>query len=340
VARSWSERDFLGGSLLKNMKKVLVYGWYGQLNIGDDLFAEAFKHLFPDVSFVFHDSITLDKLMNIDAVFFGGGSFLGSRPVITEDALEFLKTKKLFYIGVGAEADIHPTHMELMRRAELIATRSYDQVDRLKTLNSNVKLFPDLAYCLQSKVVNSPKKSQSVLIMPNVLVCPKNMDPHWKHASWAYFKSEFSQFLDWLVVNDYQISFMALCLNHKTDDDWAAAELISAMEHRNSKMLLKEKPAGISRVTALISQYNLVITQRFHGIVLSEMTRTPYIAIHHHDKLKFCSPNEGSSLSYYHSSKHTYIDSFERTMKMNFVNELPAQSTIFETLSREVLTLI
>src|SRR5579864_6412775 len=114
------------------MKKVLVYGFYHQGNLGDDLFVEAFQHLFPNVDFNFTESIDVDKLRDVDAVFFGGGSFLLERPNITEAALEVLKKKKVFYLGVGVEADIHPVYMELMSRALLIATRSIDQVERLR----------------------------------------------------------------------------------------------------------------------------------------------------------------------------------------------------------------
>src|SRR5271169_6096331 len=112
--------------------KVLVYGWYHQGNIGDDLFIDSYLHLFPDIDFVFSDSITTDKLRDVDAVFFGGGSFLFDRPTISNEALQNLSSKKIFYLGVGVEADIHDTHQKLMSQALLIATRSSDQVERLK----------------------------------------------------------------------------------------------------------------------------------------------------------------------------------------------------------------
>ena len=322
------------------MTKVLVYGWYHQGNTGDDLFIEAFCHLFPDYQFIFTDSISLDKLTDIDAVFFGGGSFLLDRPNITSDSLLALANRKVFYLGVGVEADIHPTHQEIMSHATLIATRSPEQVERLKILNSNVTLIPDLVYSLQSKLNKPTKISKSVLVMTNIAVVPNNSDPHWKHASWDYFKSEFGQFLDWLIESGYRPQLFSMCRGLNLSDDWASAELVAAMSRRSRNRIMTETPVGIKEILDLVARHELIITQRFHGIVLAEMTRTPYIAIHHHDKLKFSQPNEGTFLSYYNSSKQSYISAFEQTIKMEFSNTLPIESTIFEAFAKEVANLI
>lgn len=320
--------------------RVLVYGWYRQGNIGDDLFIEAFQHLFPDIDFSFTETIGLEQLQNVDAVFFGGGSFLLDRPQISDEALKELKNKKVFYLGIGVESEIHSTHIELMRGARMIATRSPTQIDKLKLFNKNVSHIPDLVYSLQSKVLLSKKKTQSVLIMPNISVVPKRSDPHWRHAAWAYFKSEFTQFMDWLVDNGYHPTLLSMCRGVEVDDDWAAQELIGHMEKRNHSYLFQPNIAGIGAVTSIVSKYNILITQRFHGIVLAEMTRTPYVAIHHHDKLKFSVPNDGTFLSYYNSSKQSFITAFEQTLRLNFASTLPIESTIFETFSKEVTNLI
>lgn len=319
--------------------KVLVYGWYHQLNIGDELFVGAFRKLFPDFQFVFHQTVNSKNLEGIDAVFFGGGSFLLGKPQISEEALQIIKTKPIFYIGVGVESDIHPIHMELIGLAKLIATRSPDQVDRLKAMNPRVMWIPDLVYALQDKVEFSNKLSRSVLVLPNISVVPNHLDPYWMHASWNHFKSEFSQFLDILVQENYKIHFLSMCRSAALNDDWPAGEIISHMTRRG-QYLLKDQPVGIERVTRTISQYNLIITQRFHGIVLAEMTRTPYIALHHHDKLKSTDPSNGSFLSYYNCSKQLLIDSFDRTMKMNFDRPLPIESDIYKTLVEEVRSLL
>lgn len=320
--------------------KVLVYGWYYQGNVGDDLFIDAFKHLFPNIDFTFSDIITVELLENVDAVFFGGGSFLFGQPNIDDDALPILSSKKIFYLGVGVESIIHPIHEKLMASALLIATRSPEQVDRLKTINHNVKLIPDLVYSLQSQLSKPAKISKSVLIMTNIAVVPSHSDPHWKHASWDYFKSEFGQFLDWLLESGYKPQLFAMCRGLRLDDDWASAELVNAMDNRSNRRFLLEKPVGIKEISDLCARHEIIITQRFHGIVLSEMTRTPYMAIHHHDKLKSTQPSDGTFISYYNSSKNSFINAFEQTINMKFSDPMPIKSSIFEAFSKEVTNLI
>jgi len=320
--------------------KVLVYGWYHQGNIGDDLFMDAYRHLFPDIDFEFSEKITVEKLKDVDAVFIGGGSFLLDRPNVTSEALQILPTKKVFYLGVGVEADIHPTHQALIAHASLVAIRSPEQVERLKSFNKNVMFAPDLVYSLLPKLSKPPKVNKSVLVMPNISVVPNNSDPHWKHASWAYFKSEFGQFLDWLIEAGYRPQLFSMCRGLNLDDDWAAAELVNSLSKRSRNRISLENPVGIEEVSSFVSKHELVITQRFHGIVLAEMTRTPYIAIHHHDKLKFSYPSEGSFLSYYNSSKSSYISAFDQAIKMKFSSALPIESDIFKTLVEEVRSLL
>lgn len=323
------------------MKRILVYGWYHQLNIGDDLFMQAFQRLFPQYHFTFAEAISAKDLQGVDAVFFGGGSFLLEEPRVDADAYDALLNKKIFYIGVGIEARIHPTHFTLMKHACLIATRSADQVERVKAFNPSVMWIPDLVYALQSQVQTSEVRDpKAVLIMPNVSVLPQTFDAHWKHVAWMHFKSEFAQFADWLVENEYQPFFMSLCRATELDDDWACGEIIGHMAHRNKYYLIDKQPSGIEQTTSLISKFGYVITQRFHGVVLAEMTRTPYISIYHHDKLKTPTPGEGKIVSYHNASKHSLISAFDHMKKMKFSSTLPIESNIFEELVQRVMGLV
>ncbi len=321
------------------MPKVLVYGWYHQGNIGDELFMDAFKHLFPNFDFEFTEIITSKKLQDVDAVFFGGGSFLLGLPNIEGSALQQLKSKKIFYIGVGVETHIHPIHIELMKLAKLIATRSSNQISRLLTINPNVIGIPDLVHALQSKVPSYVKQKKTILVMPNICVVPKVSDAHWKHAAWTYFKSEFVQFLDFMSGNGHKIKFFPMCENLEASDTWASNELVSHMEKRHASMILLNPPKAFEEVISLVSQHELLITQRFHGIVLSEMAGTPHMSIHHHDKLKNHKSNSGQSISYYNSSKQLFIDTFNSILS-NSTDSLPIESNTFEELIKAVISLI
>lgn len=285
-------------------KDILVYGWYHNKNIGDDLFADAFKQLFPMYNFIFTNFITINDLSRVSCVFLGGGSFLSENLSIEAGALPFLMRKNVFYLGVGVEANINPIHLELMKIAKLLAIRSPEQLERIKNINSNTILIPDLVYSLQSFAKVSSKKNKSILILPNISVVPRWNAPSWKNIAWEYFKSEFAQFLDFLYENEYSFNFFSMCQNHELNDDRATAEIVNKMLHRDNYQLVIPK-YDVKSLTEIFSEYSLIITQRYHGVILSDLAQTPSLVIHHHDKLKFADTQQ--KLSYYGISKDDII---------------------------------
>lgn len=324
------------GQFNTNSNKVLVYGWYHQQNIGDDLFIQAFQHIFPELNFTFVNQITASDLTDVSSVFFGGGSFVYAAPNVEPQALELLKQKNIFYIGIGVEGNIHPVHQELMRLAKVIAIRSPDKLAQVSKLSSNVMIVPDIVYSLARKPSDCQKK-KSILIIPNIIVVPSHDDPQWKHASWAYFKSEFCQFLDELVCQKYNLHFLSMCSNNIVNDLGASIEIINQMQSRKYNSIIEPESNQIDYLINLFSQYEVIVTQRYHGIVLSQLARTPYISIHHHDKLKNSSIKEGAYLSYYGLNKQQLFSQFN-CMKGKKFNEFQlTESNVFIELHDKVL---
>lgn len=312
---------------------ILVYGWYHQDNLGDELFMDAFRTLFPQLTFKFVNQICLSDVEAADAVFIGGGSFLGD-VINVEDNItyEALKSKKILYIGIGTETEINIYHYELMRLAKLIAIRSPQHLEKALQINPNTIVIPDLVFCLDPSISVEPI-DKSVLIIPNVNVVPQQSDPHWKHTAWEYFKSEFSQFLDELIIEGYTISFLSLCNNFCLDDSFTAAEIINHMMNRNTGYLLPKKNT-LGDATEIISRYSAVITQRYHGIVLAEMLAIPCLSIVHHDKLKSL---QSSSLSYYGITKDKLRNQFDQLLHTKVSQFLPIDRDMFVLLQQAVL---
>jgi len=310
--------------------KVLVYGYYGKSNLGDDLFADAFNKLFPTYQFTFTDHIKIDYLKGIDAVFFGGGSFLAESLKATTDAFEELKKYKLFYIGVGSETALDSRHQELMALAQLIAVRTNQNFSNIKKLNSNSIVIPDLVYSLNANL-SANKLEKSILVIPNILVVPKWNDPHWKHASWEYFKIEFAQVTDQLIKDGYKVDFLSFCENIYLNDSYAAGELISRSNTITEKKL-HGKPGDFQAAIDIISQYKLIITQRFHGKILADLAGVPSLTIYHHDKLKGVN---SISIPYYGTSKAVLLDNINSII-INYKDILPIDRDIFSELSRRV----
>jgi Polysaccharide pyruvyl transferase len=315
----------------KSSTKVLVHGWYDQNNLGDDCFIDAFKFLFPNFNFTFTNYITNNQLQDIDAVFLGGGSFLGEPLSIEASAFSELKKCKIFYLGVGTETDIHSNHKELLNLAQLIAIRTPDYLDKMLAINNNVIVIPDLVYCLTPQKADY-KIVKSVLIIPNIAVVPAWNDPHWKHAAWEYFKNEFAQFVEELFISGYTVKFLPMCVNNSHDDGAAAYEIVNRMSRRRKHFFL-EKSDDFYSATYLISQYSAVITQRYHGIILSDLAQVPHMSIYHHDKLKNASK---INLSYYGISKGILWENFNKINLMKDTSILPIDRDIFKVLIQKV----
>lgn len=310
--------------------KVVVFGYYNHQNIGDDLFRDAFIAAFPDFDFSFCSSFEIEDVKDASAIFIGGGSFLSSDPFISKECLDIIREKPIFYIGVGAETSIHVVHRELIKLAKLAAIRSNVGLDKIQKLNKNVIVMNDLVYSLFSNKKQKEKQNKSILILPNIFVVPQNHSEHWRHNSWLHFKFEFSQFLDFIVEDGYKIDFFPMCLNESQNDIWAASEIIASMKNRGSYIVENNFD-----IVDFFSKYDLVITQRFHGIILSEIARVPYISIHHHDKLKQSLLNEGSFISYYASDKKTFIDNFYIMINKRLEN-ISIESDIFDEVKNQV----
>jgi polysaccharide pyruvyl transferase WcaK-like protein len=252
-----------------------VYGWYNVSNLGDELFKPAFKKLFPQYTFTFVNNIEDYHIQNCDAIFFGGGSFLDNKIQTTIDKRKLLD-KPILYIGVGLETSIHQDHGMLLSMAKLVASRNDGKISSIK--------IPDLVYALND-VEPSEMIQKTLLFLPNAFLLPKNRDYNCKFIAWNYFKSEVSQFLDELIEDNWKVSFYPMCQSEAVDDSWAANEIISMMKHGRRSLLIKDELHDIGSVIRMFSRNSIILTQRYHGIVLSDLANRPFVSISHHDKI-------------------------------------------------------
>lgn len=296
--------------------KLLVYGFYDRGNAGDELMRRALDGLFSNhgVELEFTFEIDDEKLAACDGVVFGGGSFLDAEPNLTASVTDSLTLghKPAFYASVGLETAVHQVHRSLLNVAHVIATRSPKLPPWFGAdLRSKTVQLSDVVYTFDMGNVRRVPEPNSVLFVPNIEVVPWWGSPHWVHSAWEQFRVEAAQFLDHVVNAKGSVTFAALCCNDRQDDAWAATQLVSHMSNRRTAF-------DIVRVTtpddyvSLFSGHSFVVTQRFHGIVLAELARVPYVNVHHHDKLEQAVPCNGARASYYGINKHALIDAYDR----------------------------
>lgn len=295
------------------MKTILIYGHYGHQNIGDELFKESFEILFNSCNsynLIFTDFLNIEMFKNVDALIFGGGSFL-NQSISGFNIFDFnsiINSIPIFYIGVGLETEIHMDHWFILNKAKIIASRTEDCIRlRLYKKQLNIIDIPDLVYLLKNKINNCEKCLDSVLILPNVSVLPLHNSPAWVNSSWENFKNQFAQFLDYLIDEKYNLTFYPMCSNKIEHDNFASYQIISMMKHRDYNMVKTNQS-----IYDHLSSTQAVITQRYHGIILSELANVPVLPIYHHDKLKVT-----DALPYYEISKDRLLNNFWKIKNKN-----------------------
>ena len=282
-------------------KRVLVFGWYDKNNIGDEAFKKCFTLLCPNTDFVFCDKIP-ENVNSYHCVFFGGGDLFDQ--VIP--GLEKINVP-IGLIGVGY-GNVHESNKWLFERADLVITRN----------PSPYLHCGDLCFSLPPITRNVVKQNHITVLM-NDFLTPRKNSPDWIRESHNWFISEFSDALDGLVVNGNIVEFVPFCVNRGIDDRRAASYVISKMSKRDKVKWNVSEDIDFDKMTKIISQSSLVITQRLHGSIFSYMCNTPQVSINHHDKMhKFCEDRKiGSCLNYYGFNKELFL----RQLNQSYFND-------------------
>ena len=295
--------------------RLAVFGYYGKQNIGDELFREAFRALFPDHSFSFFDRITRDNASQADAIIIGGGSLLNGDFPHEPEALPPLAQKPLLYISVGAETAIHPFHERLLRQARLVAIRSPSALEKMLALNEKTIVIHDLVYSLGTSAAIK-RLDKSLLFLPNIYTLPRHSDPHWMHTAWGHFKNEIAQAFDDLVDDGWMLRMMPMSSDRLVNDALPAYEIIGAMRNRGDYLIPGQ--GDIKSLKTIFKEFEVVISQRYHGLVLAEMTMTKLVSIAHSHKLQETAFNQGEKLSYYGFSKDLLHEARKNSSKQSF----------------------
>jgi len=132
---------------------------------------------------------------------------------------------------------------------------------------------------------------------------------------------------------------LLMCKNERQDDRWAAHELIARMKNRSTHFDIVQAHADALGMTSFISRFAVVLTQRYHGIVLSQMAGTPHISVDHHDKLKTAWPQRGVNVSFYGASKASLLAAYSAAEKMvQEQTRIPA--SLYDDLAKAIVSII
>lgn len=252
-------------------KKVIVVGWYGHKNLGDEAFKASFQYLWQDFDLTFLDYVPAD-VNQYDASIVGAGSFL-DQPV---KGIASIRIPTAF-VGVGITR-VHPENQSTLERAKVVVTRNH------VALSVPTLYAPDMVFA--QKLATDSQRRKVITVLMNNHFTPRPKALEWQLRSWDWFCTEFAQAADRMIdATGCQLEFLPMCTNKFEDDRRCAGYVIDRM-YNKAKVITCYAELNSQQFVRRIETSQLVITQRFHGMVYSVMSRTPFIAISGHDKIR------------------------------------------------------
>jgi len=274
-------------------EEIIVLGFYNRGNLGDESYMYTMKTLFGNnMRFICIDSLSDEHttlLQNTKIVICGGGDILSS--YFMKKVEKFLTgyDGRLYAVSVGIpyKSEIYVTNF--INIFDHVFVRTKSDYDFLKNIigKENVDMIPDLAWNLnmnESNTISSnntkhiafclaqpcftKNKNKQKLIKSLSNVCQKLISEHGFHVTFIPFNTHEKNKNEC----DIQVNNIIIDLLNKTNCDSNLYDTI--IEKDSIKML------------DVFKNYNLVVGMRFHSIIFSAKTNTPFVAIQVSNKLK------------------------------------------------------
>lgn len=313
--------------------KIFVFGWYGQNNLGDEVFKVCFRQLWPDADLTFGNALPANINSQYGALWVGGGSFL-DQPILNIDNV----TIPILFLGVGVSASLPECNKRALKRAKLVVCRDSKSYDNLPT-RENAQFASDLVFSRKELTpLHLPQEKQITLILNDFLTPVGGAVPDWRSLSYYWFLQEFSKIMDRYAVQDYKIKLIPMCVNPRFDDRRIAAALQgrSAYPHRYDWVL---NPVTELELRTEISKSAFVITQRFHGLVYSILEQRHCLTICTHDKFNSLIADLNiTGLDYYGITDTRFRDALDKVTQnpFDYSHYIESSRSTWESIKKSV----
>lgn len=278
-------------------KRVLTWGWFGFHNLGDDLilytFIENIKTKCPDISLsvAMHEKYDIDKSIiqversyktlfsadKYDALVIGpGGIFPENKTtklLLFLTVLKYWKNrhKQILFFGVGISDSMSKTQRRIWRKmvklSDVFMPRSENAMEAIGVQRTSVRhSMPDSVFAMRIPEKESSSKKQRIGIAVANLTGNdfESADYHRQTAIW-------SDVIKGCIELGKEVDLIAFT---RENDD----VLIDALkkEHKQVRCIHYSE---IDKAIGHWSEYEAVIAMRFHSVVLSIVSGTPFVPI-------------------------------------------------------------
>jgi polysaccharide pyruvyl transferase WcaK-like protein len=216
-----------------------------------------------------------------------------------------LAGKKLYFLNVGAGPLKHPLSRFFVKWAVQFADyRSFRDEDSEKLVRSlgvksKTHVFPDPAYALEIEdQLRSARRSSStpVVGLNPIGFCDPRIWSRQDVSIYNMYLEKLTRFSVWLLEQGYSLRVFT---NEISVDRYAIEDLKAQLSSRFSPELVcqvfRSASPGVKEVLCEMSEFDFVVTSKFHGIIFSHLLRKPVIALSYHRKMDMAMRAVGQS---------------------------------------------
>lgn len=272
----------LGFYFLTSKNVILHYGYFNELNCGDDAFVEIFKYLHKKHYPQFEISFTNSEIKPSDLLIVGGGDVIN--PFFTSLLKKVIKEKKIA-VGIGLPYLEEKDDLKLFDSIILRNKRDYGNLKKY----FNLSYYPDLAFLLPKIFGKSSEKpiiDTSFFGIKHIGFCLSqtfyNKD----------FEMEYEDFIKnlcicmrHLISNKCIIHLIPFCINKykKTENDLIIMHKIKNILKSDSIIIEFNESYNASNYVYLtyqkISQMDFVVCTRLHAHIFSTIHKIPFVSL-------------------------------------------------------------
>ena len=275
----------MGFYFLTNHYNILHYGYFNNLNCGDDAFRLVFKYL--QQQYYPHFSIDFSSQYDCkyDLCIVGGGDVVNNyfiNPILKKLPAGTTHVPNLIAAGVGIPYTSGEQYLKLFDNIILRNPRDYS---RLKNSHKKISYYPDMTFLLK-KIIKTPcyiRTGRKIgLCLTRTYHNPKY--PNLYNA----FVTEIVKFIRLMIADRYSIHLIPFCINHKKEgtnenDLLLYADILKHFKSTSSVVL--EFDNSYNRETYVEKTFNKIaemdfnVCTRFHSHIFSTIHKIPFVSL-------------------------------------------------------------
>jgi len=252
--------------------KIIVMGYYGHLNAGDDLLEQAMTYIFQEHKLMFSGWFPGSLVLNeCDLVVVGGGSIWPGLPVF-QNAANVAKLLKvpLFIMGISAgkhDEEVKRGTVKLIERAAFFHVRdlaTFKEFDEHPSVKVGVDLFWWVPWTHHSKIVSSGQIRSVAFNLRD-----------WKAMQWSAQNIVSAIEEMGLAINALPLYFGSS--SHDSNIKLNDADFLSRLGLVNVSDHWTYQP---------IADSDFSVAMRYHAVLLSTRMKKPVIGFNYHPKIR------------------------------------------------------